>query len=89
MPDGGAPEELGDRLIGARHGGGARLCPDLWLDYLEEHRDALQLASPARNQAELRALLRPLPRLPVQRILVSHGAPVRSGGDAALRRLLG
>lgn len=77
----------GDRLIGDRHRG-VRLCPDSWLGYLVEHQDKLQLEAPADSQAELQARLRPLLRLPVQRILVSHGAPVLSGGDAALRRIL-
>ena len=40
-------------------------------------------------QPGLRALLRPLLDLPVQRILVSHGAPLLSGGAAALQRILG
>jgi len=33
--------------------------------------------------------LRPLLELPVERVLVSHGEPVLSGGHAALARLLG
>jgi hypothetical protein len=68
----------GDRIIGD-DAGGVRLCPDSWLAYL----------TPAMGEAELRALLAPLLDLPVQRILVSHGEPLLSGGDAALARMLG
>lgn len=78
----------GDRIIGD-DAGGVRLCPDSWLEYLEQHPDKLQLESPPHNQAELRALLRPLRDLPVQRILVSHGEPLLSGAAAALERILG
>jgi hypothetical protein len=70
----------GDRIIGAEgnEGGGVRLCPDSWMSYL----------TPAVRQAELRALLSPLLELPAQRILVSHGDPLLSGGADALRRIL-
>jgi hypothetical protein len=71
----------GDRIIGADAEGGGegvRLCPGSWLTYLK----------PPLTQPELRALLRPLLDLPVERILVSHGAPVLSGGGAALAALL-
>jgi hypothetical protein len=68
----------GDRLIGD-DAGGIRLCPDSWLAYLTESLD----------QAGLRTLLRPLRDLPVQRVLVSHGEPLLSGGAAALERILG
>ncbi len=40
------------------------------------------------TDAQLRAILRPLCDLPVERVLVSHGAPVLSGGAHALRDLL-
>jgi hypothetical protein len=77
----------GDRIIG-NTGGGVRLCPDSWLEYLHEHADALGLHAPIRVQADLRAVLRPLLDLPVHRILVSHGEPVLAGGAAALERIL-
>ncbi|HEY6525139.1 MAG TPA: hypothetical protein VIY10_15265 [Solirubrobacteraceae bacterium] len=67
----------GDRLIGD-DAGGVRLCPDSWLAYLREPLD----------QAGLRTLLRPLLDLPVQRVLVSHGEPLLTGGAAALERIL-
>jgi hypothetical protein len=71
----------GDLIIGAEpaaEGEGVRLCPDSWLTYVE----------PPLTQAGLRALLRPLLDLPVKCIVVSHGAPLRSGGAAALAALL-
>jgi glyoxylase-like metal-dependent hydrolase (beta-lactamase superfamily II) len=43
----------------------------------------LRLARPESREALL-----PLLDLPVERVLVSHGEPVRSGGAAALRELL-
>ncbi len=64
---------VGDRLIGAA-GGGLRLCPQSWLDYLPS----------ALTVAELRELLRPLLALPIERVLVSHGEPVLRGGREAL-----
>jgi hypothetical protein len=67
----------GDRIIGAEPDG-VRLCPDSWLGYLK----------PPLTQPDLRDLLRPLLDLPVERILVSHGAPLLSGGAAALTTLL-
>jgi hypothetical protein len=67
----------GDRLIGDDVGG-VRLCPDSWLAYLTDPLD----------QAGLRTLLRPLLDLPVQRVLVSHGEPVLSGGIGALEQIL-
>ncbi|MGZ4230250.1 MAG: hypothetical protein ACXVVQ_02340 [Solirubrobacteraceae bacterium] len=36
----------------------------------------------------LRSLLEPLLKLPIERVLVSHGEPILSGGDEALRRCL-
>jgi glyoxylase-like metal-dependent hydrolase (beta-lactamase superfamily II) len=71
---------VGDVLLGA----GAkprptddplRLCPQRWL-------------GGAANLEELRASLRPLLDLPVEQVLVSHGAPVTSGGAAALAAIL-
>jgi hypothetical protein len=67
----------GDALLGAP-GGGVRPSPESWTRYL-----ARPLAP-----GELRALLHPLLELPVERILVSHGAPVLRGGHAALRAAL-
>ncbi len=70
---------VGDVLLGA----GARprptsdplrLCPERWL-------------RPATLD-ELRTSLRPLLELPVEQVLVSHGAPVLSGGHAALAAVL-
>jgi hypothetical protein len=65
----------GDRILGAP-GGGLRLCPQSWLHWVRV------------NQDELRALLKPLLELPIERVLVSHGEPVLSGGAEALRRCL-
>jgi hypothetical protein len=61
----------GDRLIGA-DGGGLRVCPQSWLDDVRA------------NRVDVAALMRPLLELPIQRVLVSHGEPVLSGGHAAL-----
>jgi hypothetical protein len=70
---------VGDVLLGA----GAkprptddplRLCPERWLG--------------KATHAELRRSLRPLLELPVQRVLVSHGAPVLRAGKRALERVL-
>ena len=67
----------GDRIIG-RGGGGLRLCPESWLRYL-----------PGKpTLADMRAQLEPLLDLPVERVLVSHGEPVLSGGADALARAL-
>ncbi len=66
----------GDRLIGT--GGGLALCPESWLRYLPGH----------LTVAALRELLLPLLELPVERVLVSHGEPVLSGGHEALARAL-
>jgi hypothetical protein len=65
----------GDRILGAP-GGGLRLCPESWLYWVRINHD------------ELRALLMPLLELPIDRVLVSHGEPVLSGGAEALRRCL-
>jgi hypothetical protein len=67
----------GDRIIGD-HAGSVRLCPETWTSYLK----------PPLSEAGLRACLRPLLDLPVQRILVSHGAPLLSGGAGALQQIL-
>jgi hypothetical protein len=52
------------------------LCPESWLYWVSVNRD------------ELRMLLQPLLDLPIERVLVSHGEPVLSGGTDALRRCL-
>jgi glyoxylase-like metal-dependent hydrolase (beta-lactamase superfamily II) len=70
---------VGDVLLGA----GAkprpteeplRLCPQGWLG--------------KQTQDDLRAALRPVLELPVERVLVSHGKPVLSDGSAALAKVL-
>jgi glyoxylase-like metal-dependent hydrolase (beta-lactamase superfamily II) len=64
----------GDVLLGAA-GGGLRLCPAGWL--------------PAGRTLEALAVsLRPLLELPLTRVLVSHGEPVRRNGHSALERAL-
>ena len=63
---------VGDVLLGGPDG--VRVCPDSWLDG----------ASPAA----IRASLRPLLDLPIERVLVSHGEPVLEHGRAALERAL-
>ena len=67
----------GDRLLGD-DAGGLRLCPDSWLRYLPS----------GMRQEELRAALRPLLDLPVERVLVSHGEPVLENGSEAIARAL-
>ncbi len=67
----------GDRLLGDDQGG-LRLCSDSWLRYLPS----------GMRQAELREALRPLLDLPVELVLVSHGAPVLRNGHAAITRAL-
>jgi glyoxylase-like metal-dependent hydrolase (beta-lactamase superfamily II) len=67
----------GDRLLGD-DAGGVRLCPESWLRYLPS----------GMRQPELRESLRPLLDLPVEMVLVSHGAPVLSGGRDAIARAL-
>jgi glyoxylase-like metal-dependent hydrolase (beta-lactamase superfamily II) len=64
----------GDVLLGT-DGAGVRVCPDSWL--------------PEGAGEEVRASLRSLLDLPVERVLVSHGEPVLSGGRAALAAALG
>jgi hypothetical protein len=70
---------VGDVLLGA----GAkprptddplRLCPERWLG--------------KATHADLRRSLHPMLELPVQRVLVSHGAPVLRAGKRALERVL-
>ena len=64
----------GDVLLGDA-GGGVRLCPESWLPSGVAH-------------AELRTALAPLLDLPVERVLVSHGAPVLEDGRNALAKAL-
>jgi glyoxylase-like metal-dependent hydrolase (beta-lactamase superfamily II) len=65
----------GDVLLGDASGG-LRLCPRSWL--------------PERTSVALLAeSLRPLLELPLERVLVSHGEPVLTGGRAALEAALG
>lgn len=64
----------GDVILGAE-GGGVRLCPASWLPSGKGH-------------TELATSLRPLLRLPIERILVSHGEPVLAGGADALAAAL-
>ena len=71
---------VGDVLLGAGAKPRAtedplRLCPERWLQ--------------GSTHAELRASLRPLLDLPVQRVLVSHGEPVLRAGKRALAAVLG
>jgi len=51
-----------------------RLCPERWLG--------------GRSHDDLRESLRPLLELPVEHVLVSHGAPVVGNGRRELQRLL-
>jgi hypothetical protein len=67
----------GDRILGGRNGG-LRVCPDSWLRYLPS----------GMTGDELREALRPLLRLPIELVLVSHGEPVLSGGRDELDRAL-
>ncbi len=65
----------GDRILGDGKGG-LRVCPESWLQWV------------AVSRIELKALLEPLLRLPIERVLVSHGQPVLSDGVTALARAL-
>jgi hypothetical protein len=67
----------GDRLIGKNDGGPQvlRMNPDSWMDDLD----------PPLKQADLAPRLRPLLRLPIERVLVSHGQPVLEDGRAAVQ----
>jgi hypothetical protein len=67
----------GDRILGDGRGG-LRLCPESWLGYLAS---GITLDG-------LREALRPLLDLPIELVLVSHGAPVLADGRAALARAL-
>lgn len=64
----------GDVLLGDG-AGGARMCPESWLPT-------------SKKRADLAASLRPLLDLPIERILLSHGDAVLSGGKRALARAL-
>lgn len=64
----------GDVLLGADDGG-LRLCPTSWLPVGVTH-------------ARLRAALKPLLELPVERVLVSHGDPVTIDAKARLAEAL-
>ena len=69
----------GDVLLGAgakprATNDALRLCPERWLG--------------KGTHDDLRASLAPLLDLPVQRVLVSHGAPVLRAGKRALERVL-
>jgi hypothetical protein len=70
---------VGDVLLGAGAKPRAtddplRLCPERWLG--------------KATHADLRRSLRPLLDLPVEHVLVSHGAPVVGGGARELERVL-
>lgn len=65
----------GDVLLGDG-AGGLRMCPESWLPGRKTH-------------ADLAASLEPLLELPIERVLVSHGDPVLSGGRTALAAGLG
>jgi hypothetical protein len=70
---------VGDVLLGAGAKPQAtsdplRLCPERWLGKRTHH--------------DLRKTLRPLLELPVERVLVSHGVPILSGGKHALSATL-
>lgn len=70
---------VGDVLLGAGAKPRAtqdplRLCPERWLG--------------KATHSDLRASLRPLLELPVERVLVGHGAPVLEDGRAALEQVL-
>ncbi len=64
----------GDAILGDPKGG-VRMCPASWL-------------GSGGTSKRLRAELAPVLDLPVERVLVSHGEPVLSGGLEALRSAL-
>jgi hypothetical protein len=69
----------GDRLIGVegeRAGDELRVCPESWL------------VDVRADRAEVAGLMRPLLELPIERVLVSHGAPVLRGGHGAISRAI-
>jgi hypothetical protein len=68
---------VGDRILGDP-AGGLRLCPESWMRYLK-----IPITRP-----QLRAILRPLCDLPVERVLVSHGTPLLQDGAHALHNLI-
>jgi hypothetical protein len=72
---GAAALVAGDRLLGDGSGG-LRLSPQSWLDCTQVDR------------AGLAELMRPLLELPIERVLVSHGAPVLHDGRAAIARAI-
>jgi glyoxylase-like metal-dependent hydrolase (beta-lactamase superfamily II) len=79
LPEHGAVV-VGDVLLGAGAKPRAtddplRLCPERWLGSKPTH-------------ADLRRTLAPLLDLPVERVLVSHGAPVLANGKRELARVL-
>ena len=55
-------------------GGPLRICPDSWVG--------------KAGQGAVREALRPALELPIERVLVSHGEPVLTGGRAALESAL-
>jgi glyoxylase-like metal-dependent hydrolase (beta-lactamase superfamily II) len=66
----------GDALLGdGEHGEGLHTCPPSWLPE-------------STDLGELRAALRELERLPIELVLVSHGASVLRDGGGALAQLL-
>jgi glyoxylase-like metal-dependent hydrolase (beta-lactamase superfamily II) len=64
----------GDLFLGTP-GGGVRVCPDSWL-------------RPGVTGEQLREGLRPLLDLPVELLLLTHGAPVLDGARAKLEAAL-
>jgi glyoxylase-like metal-dependent hydrolase (beta-lactamase superfamily II) len=67
---------VGDALVGdGEHGAGLRTCKAWWLPQ-------------STSLEDLRATLRPTLDLPVELVLVSHGAPIRSAAGAELSRAL-
>jgi hypothetical protein len=67
----------GDSILGTGRGR-LRLCPESWLE-----------SAPGRvTLADLRDRLSTLLTLPIERVLVSHGEPVLTGGSDALARAL-
>lgn len=69
----------GDRLLGVegeRAGLDLRVCPESWLEDV------------SADRAEVAARMRPLLELPIERVLVSHGAPVLHAGHGALVRAI-
>lgn len=65
----------GDVILGGLDGTGLRLCPESWLPESVGHE-------------QVRAALRPLRELPVERVLVSHGNPVLRGAARELARIV-